>query len=610
MFALSFSAMAQTSGDGWEITDWTLTISESQVIGDNSPWEGYNYDKVVIKSGVTEICRIEKEIPVIYEGTFSNWLSIKLDYYFSCLSLSVGGEEISGDIVIPEGITEIGNASLNVGGLTSVTIPVSVNKIGQYALPKGIKLNYLGTLEEYSLIDMEWQEGFSLFCNGEEITEYRIPSGTETYTGYNFQNCTSLVDIYVPSSLKAFKDAYFYNPNKEKRNVYYDGDVKQWCSIKFGGSEDCSYCGSAIFDYNYDLYFNNEKVTDLVIPSTVESVPDAAFSGANIETVILEEGVREIRAAAFSACGMLSDIYLPNSLVRIGVMSTNNCFIGSITYFKRHYNIYYNGSTNDFIKIAMNTDSPYNIWYIGSGNTFSVYFKGEAINELIIDSNTPSDFHNIISPFQDISSIKKTTCLLQTPPDKFANLVTTQDVYIPYGTTDAYKDAWGTTFNYIEMEPEATSHKVSLYTENSGVHFGNYVFDGSNFSTLIEVQDGYKISEITINGVDASADLDEHNILTAKNITADITIVVSFETENSTLNRSLEANMFRAWRNGNILFVEIPDGAKSVETFDVVGRREVVEECEGYCVKNIRTESDISIVKVIMKNGSVFSRKL
>ena len=130
----------------------------------------------------------------------------------------VNGELIE-DLVIPNGVTSIGDYSFNnCGSITSVTLSNSVTSIGE--------------------------ESFGGCSNLKSIT---IPNSMENIDDSAFNDCTNLHDVYI-------------------------SDIASWCSIDFA-----SYTSNPLY-YGGNLYVNGELIEDLVIPNSVTSIGKHAFN--------------------------------------------------------------------------------------------------------------------------------------------------------------------------------------------------------------------------------------------------------------------------------------------------------------------------------------------
>ena len=77
-----------------------------------------------------------------------------------------------------------------------------------------------------------------------------------------------------------------------------------------------------IGSYSFSYYTG---VTEVVIPSTVESIGCGAFENCDINSLDLPEGLREIDTRAFSYQDNITSVVLPESLERIGTGAFCNC---------------------------------------------------------------------------------------------------------------------------------------------------------------------------------------------------------------------------------------------------------------------------------------------
>ena len=102
-----------------------------------------------------------------------------------------------GDVVIPEGITEIGEKAFeNCISLTSVIIPEGVTKIGWDAFSGCSNLTSV-TIPE-GLIEMEG----AAFENCSSLTSITIPEGVAYIGDWTFWGCSSLTNVVLPKGIE------------------------------------------------------------------------------------------------------------------------------------------------------------------------------------------------------------------------------------------------------------------------------------------------------------------------------------------------------------------------------------------------------------------------
>lgn len=221
-------------------------------------------------------------------------------------------------VTIPNSITSIGNSAFYGCKITSITIPNSVTSIGSRAFEyctglKSVKIpNSVTSIDDYA-----FQE-----CTG--LTSLEIGTGV-TSLGYRaFSRCTGLASVYI-------------------------SDISAWCNFEFE-------LGSNPLYYAENLYLNNEKVTDLVIPEGVDSIKSYVFHNClsltsitipnsvisigvsafsyctNLKSATVSNGVTSIANGTFSNCTGLTSITIPNGVKSIGDYAFNGCFnLASVT---------------------------------------------------------------------------------------------------------------------------------------------------------------------------------------------------------------------------------------------------------------------------------------
>ena len=235
----------------------------------------YSLTSITIPDGVTSIdgwafynCY---KLTKVYAESLESWLNISFFSYSSYWSnpcsngaeLYINGELVT-DIVIPDGVTSIGNSAFEgCKSLTSVTIPDSVVSIGYSAFSGCTSLTkvYAESLESWLNISFDnrgnpCSNGAELYINGELVTDIVIPDGVEKISDYAFSGCyslksitipdgvtsigfsafsgcTSLTSITIPDGVTSIDGWAFYNCYK-LTSVNYNGSEGEWYEIEFG----------------------------------------------------------------------------------------------------------------------------------------------------------------------------------------------------------------------------------------------------------------------------------------------------------------------------------------------------------------------------------------
>ena len=148
------------------------------------------------------------------------------------------------------------------------------------------------------------------------LTEINIPSEIDgkkvtSISKWAFYNCKSLESIIIPSSVTSIGYNAF-DGCSSLTNVNIT-DIGSWCKTSFSSSS------SNPLYYAHNLYLNDVLVENLVIPNSVTSISDYAFSGCySLKAITIPNSVTSIGNWAFSHCSSLTSIFIPNSVTSIG----------------------------------------------------------------------------------------------------------------------------------------------------------------------------------------------------------------------------------------------------------------------------------------------------
>ena len=222
------------------------------------------------------------------------------DRAFSCCrSLS--------EIVIPSSVTSIDDRAFSCcRSLSEIVIPSSVTSIGDWA--------FVGcsSLSEIVIPSSVTSIGEGAFSHCDSLSEIVIPSSVTSIGDWAFSSCRSLKYISIPKSVICLNGNPF---------------------AKWKGKLECL---SPNFVYEDDVLFNkdksriisfrNQNIKSYVIPSSVTSIGDLAFSSCrSLSEIVISSSVTSIGDLAFSDCDSLSEIVIPSSVTSIGDLAFSDC---------------------------------------------------------------------------------------------------------------------------------------------------------------------------------------------------------------------------------------------------------------------------------------------
>ena len=162
----------------------------------------------------------------------------------------------------------------------------------------------------------------SLFSGCISLTDVDLGKGITVITNGMFYNCKNLESLTIPEQIERFYDRYSYTGNSSDK--------------PFEGCVNLKNIYFKAKDISLVRYLSLPSLTNIVIGSTVESLPDRAFSGYKyLENVTFENGLLVLPNECFKNCTSLKNITLPDSMMSVGKSAFENCFnLKSVTFSK------------------------------------------------------------------------------------------------------------------------------------------------------------------------------------------------------------------------------------------------------------------------------------
>ena len=240
------------------------------------------------------------------------------------------------EIVLPNGLTHIGNNAFLQAAVTKVEIPNTVVSIGTNAF---------------------WN------CNTIETT---LPASVRELGATAFYG-TFVVNVDANSP---------YLCCEENGKVLYSKDKTTLYQVSQNYAGEFTIPSTVMTINDYAMYGCKDTSGKLVIPDSVQTIGQAAFYGTGFTTLDLGNGVKEIGTSAFNTCSnMKGDLVIPASVTSVGESAFHSTG--------------FDGALNIQAQIKEIPDSEF------SGAAFtSVVFSGSVKR---IDKSSFKDCHNLTS---------------------------------------------------------------------------------------------------------------------------------------------------------------------------------------------------------------------
>lgn len=229
----------------------------------------------------TEMQAYDIKIGAIYYNYINNSTELEVTYSESDEPLCTDSWSYEGDVVIPEEVTILNRTR-------------KVTRIG-----------------------------YGAFAHCHKLNSVVIPNSVRTISSYAFYHCEKLKTITIGNSVESIEGSCFYKCDvMESVNI---SDMTAWCKIKFASQV------SNPLSQAHNLYLNGELVTDLVIPNTITSVEQYAFTGCSaLTSVVIPNSVTSVGYAAFKGCSQLASVTMDKSVSNIGADAFEGCKRGKV----------------------------------------------------------------------------------------------------------------------------------------------------------------------------------------------------------------------------------------------------------------------------------------
>lgn len=301
-----------TKGIGNGVVDGFPGENENNYIVYNQP----DIKELIIDDGITEYngtdrmnqleeVTIGKDLITIGDRAFEN----SYDYREFTVTFDEGSQ-----------LKSIGDRAFSYTGLTTITLPDSVETIGDNAFSNCDKLTSVNIPDNVTTI------GNGAFQNT-AITSVAIPGSVKTIGQYAFENCTSLATLELGNGIQTI-DVWAFRDCTSLTSVSIPDSVKTIGSSAFNGCTSLKTLtlGSGVETIGNSAFNGCTSLETLTLGSGVETIDNYAFQGcAKLKDFTLPSGLKSIGDSAFNGCAALTKVDMPDSVTYLGAGAYQNC---------------------------------------------------------------------------------------------------------------------------------------------------------------------------------------------------------------------------------------------------------------------------------------------
>lgn len=384
-----------------------------------------------------------KTISFIGDNTFANQTQITSIVIPNTVT-SIGDNAFKGctnltSIIIADSVTEIGDGVFDgCVNLTSITLPTTITKISDRMF-KGCV-----SLANFKIAQNITEIGEDAFRDCSGFTSMEIPETVTEIGDGVFDGCVNLTSIKLPTTITKISDRMFKGC-VSLANFTIAQNITEIGASAFKGTNirgivipnTVTNIGSGAFSYCGNLI-------EIEIPEGISVLPNETFYNChNLTNVVLPNTLTEIGAKAFCCCENLTSIDLPGLLDRISSEAFSCSGLQEIeipdSVTSMGNQVFYHCTNLTEVTLSASLDS------IGDWT-----FRESGIQQITIPAGVVSIGDNAFASCHDLTSVELPNSLLLIEENAFCD-TGIEKIEVPYGVRTIRECAFSSCYSLTKV---------------------------------------------------------------------------------------------------------------------------------------------------------------
>ena len=269
---------------------------------------GSSVETVIFEKGITRIpsCGAKGAKKLTSVSIPETVTEIDAEAFQDCTALKT--------IDLSQNLTTIGNGAFVESGLTSLTLPNSVKKLGTYIFGNCISLETMTLPDSITTIPND------LFAGCKNLKTINLSKNITRICAYSFKECDSLTEMTIPSGVTRIDEGAFFQCDSLKcvnlpdtltnlgYRAFYNCDALTAVKIP-----------NSVTDLGNQIFYDCDALTDVTLGTKLKKLPDSTFEHCDaLVSVTLPYGIQSIGNSAFKTDISLTSVTIPRSTTSIG----------------------------------------------------------------------------------------------------------------------------------------------------------------------------------------------------------------------------------------------------------------------------------------------------